>query len=179
MKKLIALLFLFIAGQAFAGPSSGNVANTIMFGYGQGDTFSQQANVLTSDSANSLNWFVLNTSYLNTGSHYKVWWKQGVAYRVPNGSTAHCVVFAGLTAAANTSYQLAYDTSPVANDAAPPLAAGVWQSGSETNYVYTMYTHIWNQFPITFDFPSQSYPVLQVSNGDSSGQQLVCRETTP
>jgi hypothetical protein len=176
MKALLMALTLFVSGNALANNGSANVSDLLGWGLGQGATWQDIKPAFTTSIQNPLNFFVLDTAYLNTANHFKAWYKQGVQYQVPGGVTAKCVLLYGMTAAANTSYQLAYDTAAFVQDAAALSGGAVYQAGAANVYTYTFYSNIWNQHSIKFDFPANSYPALQVGNGDSSGQHMVCRE---
>lgn len=177
MRNLFLLLGLFFTVESFAAQSSATVINSLSWGVGQAGAAQAVDPILVTDSTNSQGWFVLTVQQTNTAHHYRPWYKQGVKYQVPGGKTAKCVSFFGFTTAANSSYQLVYDTVAIADDQNnSSLTAGVFQSGADFSYIYTMYSLVWTQYSITFDFPQNTYPALQASNADSSGKMLLCRE---
>ena len=177
------LLFLFLSVNCFAGDGSKQSTNIV--GLGGIYSASQPPN-LTVAETNTQGYVTLiaNTNGNATGGNYFPFYKNGVLYQVPAGSSFHVTRFCYTSHATGEAVQLVTATATFAINAAS-LTGGVYMFGTATaNGGYLQNGIVSADVPMCWDFPytfaASTWPGFQAEGGATSYSMYVTgRETTP
>lgn len=160
---LIAFLFIFSStAQAVVLPSG--VPNV---GLGAiGSTVDATSHFpLGQFSASTRKIFSLYVGGTMAGAEYHPLYKDGVAYRVTNGTTAYCFNFRGSSATALAGYQIVSDTAVIAWSQASALTSGLYQGGDAGQYALNAGAtiNLKGAEPGVFAIASQRYVGIQTA----------------
>ena len=179
MKSLIVLFLLFGSSSFAVGTGTGNTSNQVSLG---GANTSLNDNLTVSEGAQpyfTLSYAVSNTCGTNA---FFPFYKNGIAYQVPAGSSFHAIKICRVSNAAD-GFQLMNSTSAITFNTTSVPTGTIYMTGvnSPSLFMYnTLGTSTYECWDYQYNAAASTYVGAIESDGSvSHSAYVIGRETTP
>lgn len=178
MVRLLSFLSLLFAITANAGVVPSGVPSVGLGAIGATTSPVMHTTLDQLESTATRQVFSLYVGGVQSSGEYSPLYKNGTAYQVPAGKTAHCFNFRGSSATAGSAYQIVSDTAAISFSQNTALTSGLFQGGASTQYILATGSTA-NQLgaaPGIFSIAAERYAGVEFAVSESYKISMDCFE---